>query len=51
MRLLPEFVHADGRFRSGLAVDVADARIAAIGPAADAVGGVRLRGKRSCPAR
>jgi 5-methylthioadenosine/S-adenosylhomocysteine deaminase len=49
MRLLPELVYADGRFRPGLAVDVADGRIAAIAPAADPARGVRLPGKALLP--
>jgi 5-methylthioadenosine/S-adenosylhomocysteine deaminase len=49
MLLLPELVYADGRFRPGLAVEVADGRIAAIAPAADPAGGVRLPGKALLP--
>jgi len=49
MRLLPDLVYAGGRFQSGLAVDVADGRIAAVTPASDAVGAVRLSGKLLLP--
>ncbi len=49
MRLLPELVYADGRFQPGLAVDVADGRIAAVAPAVDATGGVPLPGRALLP--
>ena len=49
MRLLPELVYADGRFQPGLAVDVADGRIAAVAPPVDATGGVPLPGRALLP--
>jgi 5-methylthioadenosine/S-adenosylhomocysteine deaminase len=49
MRLLPELVYADGRFRPGLAVEVADGRIAAVMPAAHPAGGLPLPGKALLP--
>ena len=49
MRLLPDLVYAGGRFQSGLAVDVADGRIAAVTPTGDAAGALRLPGKLLLP--
>jgi 5-methylthioadenosine/S-adenosylhomocysteine deaminase len=49
MRLVPDLVFAGGRFQPGLAVDVAEGRIAAIAPAANAAGIGRLRGKLLLP--
>ena len=49
MRLLPDLVYADGRVQPGLAIEVADGRIAAITPAADPAGAVRLTGKLLLP--
>ncbi len=49
MRLVPDLVYSDGRFQSGLAVDVADGRIGAVAPAQDEAGAVRLSGKALLP--
>ena len=49
MRLLPDLVHVDGCMQSGLAVDVADGRITALIPAADARGATRLSGALLLP--
>jgi cytosine/adenosine deaminase-related metal-dependent hydrolase len=49
MRLLPDLVHVEGRVQSGLAVDVADGRITAPTPAADARGATRLSGALLLP--
>ena len=49
MRLLPDLVYTGERVQSGLAVDVVNGRIAAITPAGDAVGALRLPGKLLLP--
>ena len=49
MRLVPDLVYSDRRFQSGLAVDVADGRLAAVAPAPDEAGAVRLSGKALLP--
>jgi 5-methylthioadenosine/S-adenosylhomocysteine deaminase len=49
MRLLPDLVYTGGRFQSGLAVDVADGRIAAVTATGDAAGAIRLPGKLLLP--
>lgn len=49
MRLLPDLVYAGDRLQFGLAVDVADGRIAAVAPAGDAAGAVRLTGRLLLP--
>src|SRR5882724_10492814 len=49
MRLLPDLVYTGGRFQPGLAVDVAEGRIAAVTPAGEAAGALRLPGKLLLP--
>ena len=49
MRLLPDLVYTGGRFQPGLAVDVAEGRIAAVTPAGKAAGALRLRRKLLLP--
>jgi 5-methylthioadenosine/S-adenosylhomocysteine deaminase len=49
MRLLPDLVYAGGRIQPGLAVDVAEGRIAAVAPAGDAPGALRLPGRLLLP--
>jgi 5-methylthioadenosine/S-adenosylhomocysteine deaminase len=49
MRLLPDLVYTGGRFQSGLAVDVAEGRIAAVAPAGEGAGTLRLRRKLLLP--
>jgi 5-methylthioadenosine/S-adenosylhomocysteine deaminase len=49
MRLVPDLVYAGGRVQPGLAVDVADGRIAAVTPAGDAAGALRLPRKLLLP--
>src|SRR6266571_7917141 len=49
MRLVPDLVYAGGRFQPGLAVDVAEGRIAAVTPAGEAARALRLRRKLLLP--
>jgi 5-methylthioadenosine/S-adenosylhomocysteine deaminase len=49
MRLLPDLVYTGGRVQPGLAVDVAEGRIAAVTPAGEAAGALRLRRKLLLP--
>ena len=49
MRLLPDLVYTGGRFQSGLAVDVAEGRIAAVAPAGEGADILRLRRKLLLP--
>ena len=49
MRLVPDLVYSDGRFQSGLAVDVGDGRIAAVAPVQDEAGTIRLPRKALLP--
>ena len=48
MRLLPDLVYTGGRVQPGLAVDVAEGRIAAVTPAGEAAGALRLRRHGVC---
>ena len=49
LRLVPDLVYAGGRFQPGLAVEMADGRIASMAPARDSAGVVRLPGKLLLP--
>ena len=49
MRLLPDLLVTGGRVHHGLAVEIADGRIAGVIAAADRPSGVRLRGKALLP--